>query len=72
MKRYKFLNAIIADVPAVEKDAGGRDRPTVATRKFTPGDEISEKEILAGCLASLIYTGSVEEIPEPAPETKKK
>lgn len=70
MKRYRFKNAIIADVPVIEKDVNGRDRPSVATRRFTPGEEVSEKEILAGCLASLLYTGSVEEIPEPEPKKK--
>lgn len=63
MKRYRFVNAVYADVPTVEKDGDGKEAPSVGTRKFVPGDEITERDILPGCLASLLYTGAVVELP---------
>jgi hypothetical protein len=51
MKKYRFANAVYADTPQ-------------GAKKFSAGDVVGEGEVLAGCLASMLYTGYVVELDE--------
>lgn len=64
MKKYKFEQTVKTQVPALGRDAEGREVPTVKTQVFPAGTEIGERDVLPGCLESMLRLNQVREVIE--------